>query len=109
LLTELPPEKADAPARLQAIERFSRLVHNRRVDCRHSGEGSGSARFAFVLQALDGFLMNWSQREIAERLFGVARVRRDWRHPGGHMRDAVRRAIRRGKRLMESDYRLLLR
>jgi hypothetical protein len=109
LLTELALEKAHVPARLGAIERFNRLCHRGWIDQGKPGEGSGFARFALVLKALDGFLMNWSQREIAERLFGGARARRDWRHPGGHMRDCVRRAIRRGCRLMESDYRLLLR
>lgn len=109
LLTEIAVDKTGASARLEAIGQFNRLCHRGRMDGGNSAGGSGSARLAFVLQALDGFLDRLPQQRIAERLYGVARVRRDWRHPGGHMRDCVRRAIRRGCRLMESDYRLLLR
>lgn len=66
-------------------------------------------RLVVVLQALDGALAGASQREIACALFGAARVDRDWRHDGDHMRDVVRRAVRRGRDLMNGGYLGLLR
>jgi hypothetical protein len=41
-------------------------------------------------------------------LCGEIRVEADWRHPGDHLRDQVRRAVRRGRRLMEESYRAFL-
>ena len=107
LLTDLVVDQAASRVRLDAIARFNELCHRGQigpppvVDPRNH-------RLRLVLQALDGFLENRSQREIAERMFGAARVRRDWRDPGGHLRDWVRRAIRRGRRLMEPEYLGLL-
>jgi hypothetical protein len=62
-----------------------------------------------ILQALDGSLAGKSQREIAEVLVGPERAEADWRHPGQHLRDRVRRAVRRGQTLMNGGYLTLLR
>jgi hypothetical protein len=108
LLTELnlPPSKERL--RLTAIADFNALIGSA---CR-PGERAQSLpscdRLRLVLQALDGFLAGASQREIAEALFGVSRVSRDWRDSGGHLRDRVRRAVRRGRTLMNGGYRSLL-
>ncbi|MBL8699441.1 MAG: DUF2285 domain-containing protein [Alphaproteobacteria bacterium] len=69
----------------------------------------GNERLGVVLQALDGALAGASQREIAVELFGAARVRRDWGPDGGDLRDVVRRAIRRGRYLLNGGYLGLLR
>jgi hypothetical protein len=108
LLTDLMLDARVSRARLEAIGRFNRLCHRGRMEPGRSGPVPGALRLRLVLQALDGFLENLSQREVAERMFGAPRVCRDWCHPGGHLRDCVRRAIRRGRRLIESEYRLLL-
>ncbi|ESZ23270.1 DUF2285 domain-containing protein [Mesorhizobium sp. L2C067A000] len=67
------------------------------------------ARLRIVLQALDGSLAGASHQEVAIALFGSRRVEEDWRHPGGHLRDQVRRAIQRGRFLMGGGYRQFLR
>jgi hypothetical protein len=57
-----------------------------------------------VLRALDGSIAGASHREIGAVLFGKARVERDWADPGDHLRDNVRRAIKRGRSLMNGGY-----
>ena len=66
-------------------------------------------RLSVVLQALDGYLAGASYREIARALFGPIRTEADWSNPGDHLRDHVRRAIKRGRSLMEGGYRQFLR
>jgi hypothetical protein len=63
-----------------------------------------SARLRFVLQALDGWLANASQRDIAEAILGRNRVNVDWSDPSDHLRDRIRRAVRRGRGLMLKGY-----
>ena len=62
-----------------------------------------------VLQALDGALAGAAQREIATAIFGAGRTKRAWCDAGGHLRDTIRRAIRRGRFLMKGGYLGLLR
>lgn len=61
-----------------------------------------------VLQALDGWLAGAPYRDIAVALFGEARVEADWTDPRRHLRDRVRRAVRRGRALMGGGYRTFL-
>jgi hypothetical protein len=63
-----------------------------------------SARNAFVLEALDGYLAGKSHRDIAIGLYGEARVDRDWSDPSENLRDIVRRAVSRGISTMERGY-----
>ncbi|TGT71825.1 MULTISPECIES: DUF2285 domain-containing protein [unclassified Mesorhizobium] len=65
-------------------------------------------RLRFALRALDGALAGAAHRDIATALFGHARVQADWNDPGDHLRDRIRRAIRRGQQLMNGEYRRLL-
>lgn len=67
-----------------------------------------SARLCSVLRALDGSIAGASHREIGIALSGRARVDHDWTDPGDHLRDMVRRAIRRGRALMNGGYRQFL-
>ena len=60
-----------------------------------------------TLQALDGTLAGASQRGVAEVLFGIATVAEHW-YDDSDLRAQVRRLIRRGKGLMEGEYRRLL-
>lgn len=62
-------------------------------------------RLRFVLQALDGALAQASHREIARVLIGNQRVDADWKDPGNYLQDPIRRAIRRGRSLMNGGYR----
>lgn len=59
------------------------------------------------LQALDGVLAGASQRKVAEVLFGSAAIAERW-HADSELRAYVRRLIRRGRRLVQGDYRQLL-
>jgi hypothetical protein len=97
----------DCKARLEAIAAFNALPRsNGRMTS--LTDLAVSRRLLFVLRTLDASLRGASHRRIAEALYGAARARKDWRDPGGHMRDAVRRAVRRGRHLMELGYLTLL-
>ncbi|MFE0013746.1 DUF2285 domain-containing protein [Mesorhizobium sp. NPDC059054] len=67
-----------------------------------------SARLRWVLRALDGSIADASHREIGIALFGKTRIERDWADPGDHLRDMVRRAVKRGRLLMNGEYRRFL-
>jgi hypothetical protein len=110
LMTDLCLPGSNRKSRLAAIADFNALLRSDRSYLRSRAcDHPPSARLRIILQALDGFLAEASQREIAQGLFGVSQVRRDWRDAGGHMRDRVRRAIKRGRALMTGGYRSLLR
>lgn len=108
-MTEIRLPAGRERARLDAIAGFNALVGTQKPLDDPSADRLGAARLQIVLQALDGFRAGLSQRAIAETLFGAQRVQRDWSDGGSHMRDHVRRAIRRGRKLMAGDYISLLR
>jgi hypothetical protein len=61
-----------------------------------------------MLRALDGHLSDASYREIAEGLFGAARVEREaWKTSS--LRDRTIRLVKSGVSLMRAGYRRLLR
>jgi hypothetical protein len=66
-------------------------------------------RLRIVLQALDGWLAGASHRDISCALFGEKRTKADWTDPSNHLRDTTRRAVRRGRLLMNGGYKALLR
>lgn len=107
-MAELPTDTDGTSAWLNALSRFSRFQATGRIDSAFSPDPRGP-RLYKILQALAGSLAGKSQREIAEMLVGPERVEADWRHPGQHLRDRVRRAVRRGHALMNRDYLALLR
>jgi hypothetical protein len=65
-------------------------------------------RLAFVLQALDGHLVGASYREIAAALLGSRRVDEEWSEPRKNLFDRMRRAVSRGRLLMDRGYLDLL-
>lgn len=107
LLTDaaLPPQHIRA--RLLALESLTNISGRGRFPNRPRVEPRGQ-RLRVVLQALDGWLAGAPYREIAVALFGEARVEADWADPRDHLRDQVRRAVRRGRQLMQGGYRTLL-
>jgi hypothetical protein len=109
LLTELAIPDAIARPRLAAIAAFNRLSQGRFNAGPSRPEALASPRLSLVLRALDGYLAGASQRQIAVSLFGPRRVEKEWRDPGGFLRDRVRRAIGRGRHMMTSGYLDLLR
>lgn len=96
-------------AHLGAVACLNDFHRSGRLLKRHLPPEPRGARLALVLQALDGWLAGASHREIAEGLFGRPRVEVDWGDPGDHLRDRTRRAIRRGRTLMDGGYRCFLR
>jgi hypothetical protein len=108
LLTEALVGPHVRPARLAALQAFNQVCQHGRIPSSRLPDASHRRRSRLVLQALDGWLAGATQRQIATALFGAARVDADWGDPRGHLRDRVRRAIRRGRALMEGGYRSLL-
>lgn len=107
LLTELAIPDAIARPRLAAIAAFNRLAQDR-FNADQPPEARPSPRLALVLRALDASLAGAPQRRIAVSLFGERRVGKEWRDPGGCLRDRVRRAVKRGRHMMSSGYLGLL-
>jgi hypothetical protein len=66
-------------------------------------------RLRIVLQALDAWLAGAPHREISCALFGAKRTNAHWNEPSDHLRDTTRRAVRRGRLLMNGGYKNLLR
>lgn len=58
--------------------------------------------------ALDGHLAGRSYRDIAEVIYGPDRVKSVWTNDTRHLKEGMRRAVRRGIQLMDGEYRILL-
>ena len=108
LTTEIVLSPRQAAARVQALRRFSDMSTHRRLRTFLYPSDKRAARLARLLQVLDGWNARASYRDIALVIFGEERVSADWRDPGAHLRDHLRRALRSGRALMMSGYRGLL-
>ena len=102
----VPPELLER--RLLLLRRLSDLVAIGDLRDALYTSDPRSRRWRFVLQALDGSLARAPQHEIAQALFEPLRVEANWRDPRDHLRDQVRRAVRRGRWLMQGGYLNLL-
>ncbi|RWP56732.1 MAG: DUF2285 domain-containing protein [Mesorhizobium sp.] len=94
--------------RLRALECLNALSVGQRLPARLFPREKRGPRLNFVLRALDGSRAGASHRELAEALIGQRRVDADWRDPRDHLRDRIRRAVSRGRALMNGGYRDLL-
>jgi hypothetical protein len=108
LTTEIVLSPRQAAARVQALRRFSDMITHRRLRTLLYPPDKRASRLARLLQVLDGWNARASHRDIALAIFGEERVSADWRDPGAHLRDHLRRAVRSGRALMMSGYRRLL-
>ncbi|WP_244749626.1 DNA -binding domain-containing protein [Mesorhizobium sp. L-2-11] len=90
---------------LNALECLNALHSTGQLPDRLFPPEARASRLRFVLQALDGSLGGASHRQIAMALLGRQRVRADWTDPRNHLRDRIRRAVRRGHMLMDRGYR----
>ncbi|WP_353806516.1 DUF2285 domain-containing protein [Mesorhizobium sp.] len=90
--------------RLRGLECLNALCLDGQLPARLFPPERRGARLTFVLRALDGSLAGASHREIAEALFGQWRVHSDWNDPRDHLRDRIRRAVSRGRALMNGGY-----
>jgi hypothetical protein len=109
LLTDVLVPSARIRAHRQAIARLADLVRHGVLRPRLYPGHPRRKRLALVLQALDGDLDGAPPRDIAIALYGTDRVQRDWSDAGENLRDQLRRAVKRGRFLMEGGYRMLLR
>lgn len=91
--------------RLCAIECVNAITTAGRFPARLFQPDRRDRRLRSVLRALDGSLAGLSHREIAEALFGEERVMADWSDPRDHLRDQIRRAVGRGRALMNGGYK----
>ncbi len=109
LLTEaiVPPRLAER--RYRALRQLAAVAGSGDLSPRLHRPDCRSRRLSFVLRAIDGANAKAPQREIARARLGLRRVDADWSDPRGHLRDRIRRAVRRGHRLVERDYLTLLR
>ncbi|WP_352798436.1 DUF2285 domain-containing protein, partial [Mesorhizobium sp. M0678] len=94
--------------RLNALECLNSLRSTGRLQPRFFPTEPRCSRLRRVLRALDGSIAGAPHREIGLALFGRARVKQDWADPGDHLRDSVRRAVRRGRWLMNGGYKRFL-
>ena len=108
LLTPALPICKLASNRLLGVKRLSDLTTHGQLRPSLYPKDRRAPRLIRVAQALDGWLGEASHREIGTAMFGAARTDRDWNHPGGHMRDQVRRAIGYGRTLMDGGYQRFL-
>lgn len=108
LLTPALLQEQEAPGRLIAMRRLCDMLATHSLRAALYPPERRAARLMTLVKALDGALLNMSQRDIAIRLFGAARVAKEWSDPGNHLRDQVRRAIRSGRKMMAGGYRRLL-
>jgi hypothetical protein len=107
-MTELPTRGGAIGPWLNAAARFAALQASGQLDDRVPPDPR-SPRLNMILRVLDASLAGATQREIAVLLVGPKRAEADWRHPGQHLRDRVRRAVSRGHALMKRGYLKLLR
>ncbi|MER9133143.1 DUF2285 domain-containing protein [Mesorhizobium sp. M0768] len=101
-----PPE--ELKQRLNGMECLNGLRSTGRLKSGFFPTEPRRTRLRRVLRALDGSIAGAPHREIGLALFGRARVEQDWADPGDHLRDSVRRAVRRGRWLMNGGYKRFL-
>lgn len=102
------PIKPDGEHHLRGLQRLHSLLSTGCLPAEESTAERHSSRLRVVLQSLDGYLAGMPYREIALTIFGERRVRADWDDPGRHLQDHIRRAVRRGRKLMSGGYLKIL-
>ena len=109
LLTEAVLDPKNAGLRLKALQCFNDLRVTGRLVRSHIPAQPSSPRMRMVIQALDGALAGVPYRDIAAALFGRARVEKEWDNRNRFLRDRIRRAVKRGRDLMNGGYLKFLR
>ena len=102
-------DPATVMARTASLRRLNDLLFSKTMRASLYPSEGRAPRLINVLIALDGWLSQCSQRDIALAMFGAERVKREWQDPRQNLRDQVRRAINYGQGLMKGGYRQFLR
>jgi len=95
-------------APLLTLRRLSGLNRLRRMPQQLFPAEARVRRWTHALRALDAQQAGASQREVAEALFGLERVRTDWNQPSDYMRSQVRRMLRGARQMSRGGWRTLL-
>ncbi|MFG1412033.1 DUF2285 domain-containing protein [Tardiphaga sp. 862_B3_N4_1] len=107
-LAALVPLGADGLDRIQALIRLWRHLHHLPVPTDTRLTSQQRRRLKNMLRAADGRVNHADYREIAEVIFGVARVAAEpWKTSA--LRDATMDLVKDGFAMIDSDYRKLLR
>jgi len=109
LLIDAVPDPNTARIQLDLLRCFQDLRLTGRIRPRRTMKEMENRRLKMVLQALDGSRAGASHREIAIAIYGPDRVRADWDDPREHLKDHIRRTVRRGFSWMSGGYRSFLR
>ena len=104
LTVEIDTESRRAARQLRALHCFNDLRFCGHLLASHFQPNALSSRLQIALQALDGSQAGATHREIGMALFGKDRVKAEWDHPARSLRDRTRRAIYRGRKLMQKTY-----
>jgi hypothetical protein len=109
LAAEVTPARGSTAHHFKAIERLRDLQAHLALRPHLYAAHKGAARLVEVLQILDGLRVTTSHRDLAVALFGPRRVAEEWTGQNRHMRDKVRKTVRRALNLVNGGYRNLLR
>jgi len=104
LLADASAPKRVVKARLRALACIMELQNSGHLLAGSCSPQPRTERLDKILVALDAWLKGANYREIGVSLYGRRRVEEDWADPGRHMLDHVRRAVRRGRSLIEGGY-----
>lgn len=107
-LAALVPLDADALDRIAAVERLWRSLHGRAVSPERGPTTQQRNLLRQELRATDGRAHGATYREIAEAMFGAARVA-DHPWKSSPLRDKIYRLVRGGRAMINGGYRTFLR
>ena len=95
--------------KLRSLRQFLHLLRHGQFSPALFPADRRTHRAILVLRVHDALTAGASQREIAEVLFGVDRVARDWRDPSDSLRSQIRRLVREARVMARGGYRESLR
>lgn len=98
----------DLEPRLQTLRRLAGLRRDGRFNLRQFPIPAGLPRRLEALRVADGLRAGASYREVAEALFGEARVRADWRTRSDYLLSKIRRRAAEARQMLAGEYRTLL-
>jgi hypothetical protein len=107
-LVALVPLGSDGLDRIEAVSRLWRAVNNRRVPADPRLTNQQRRRLRQMLRAVDGHTQGASYREIAQAIFGPARIA-DTSWKTSALRDVTIDLVKDGLALIAGGYRALLR
>jgi len=94
--------------RLRTLHRLAGLKRDGRFDVQHFPAPAGLPRRLEALRVADGLRAGASYRQVAEALFGEARVRADWRTRSDYLLSKIRRRATEARHMLAGGYRALL-